>query len=171
MMAKDGSVFHCGPIALTFASGVIEYISSAEIRPMGSVIKAPACEDTSGSCDISVLDRGIAVYVKTPAQTPQNVAAHWGLPADNITYNSDGSVIVNFDSANTDTDKGAASVSGRLKNGRYFRFYVKRAAKYGAMEAIAMGKAVYSNFAYMLESLDPADGTTVPFRYEEGIIA
>lgn len=171
-MAKDGGVFHCGPVALTFSSGTIEYVSSAEIRALGTVIKAPPCEDTSGPCDISVLDRGIAIYIKTPAQTPQNVAAHWGLPATHISPGtSPGSVIVNFDNSDTDTDKGAASVSGRLKNGKYFRFYIKRAAKYGAMEAVAMGKAAYSNFAYLLESLDPADGTTVPFRYEEGIIA
>lgn len=165
---KDGRFLHLGPAVVAFGSGALTYVYGIEVRPSGTVVRAPDIEGASAPLDIRVTNRGLTIYVKDASVRCDTVAAATGVASGNITWSSGGGGTLTADSSDTSVDTGPASVSFTRDDGAACRYLLKRAAKVPTLEAIKHGQSQFAEFAYALECLDPADGTTVPWQFEEG---
>jgi hypothetical protein len=166
---QDGRYLHIGPAVVSFGSGALEYVYGIEIRPSGTVVRAPGIETSAGPVDIRVTDRQLTIYVKDASVLADTVAAATGVASANISVVGSGRRLLPL-STDTSIDKGPASVSFTRDDGTACRYLIFRAAKVPMFEAVKHGKSQFAEYAYALESLDPANGTNSPWQFEEGAL-
>lgn len=167
---NDGRFLHMGPVAVTYASGVIDYVYGIEVRPSGNVVRAPDIESCSAPMDVRVSNRGLTIYVKDASVRATTLAAALGIASSHIASSAGGGSTLSPDSTDTSVDIGACALSFSRDDGTFCRYYLKRAAKVPMLEAIKHGKSAFAEFAYAFECLEPADGSHVPYIFEEGMI-